>query len=197
MTTKTKAPPTNGQTDVKIWSPKKLDIACGQNKQQGFKGIDIAGDADILHDLNDFPWPVKTSSVQEAFCSHYVEHIPHWRPGFAKDGFWLFFEEAHRILRNEATIEIIHPYLKSDRAFWDPTHVRFIHEVTWYYLSRVWREAQGLDHYDTDVDFEIVTIEGTGLADELSARSIEAQNFARNHYWNTIPDLRVILKALK
>ena len=135
--------------------------------------------------------------MQEAFCSHYVEHIPHWRPGLEKDGFWLFFEEVHRVLKAEATIEITHPYVKSDRAFWDPTHVRFIHEVTWYYLSQTWREMQGLDHYDTDCNFEIVTIEGTGLADELAARNHEAQAYARQHYWNTIPDLRVILKALK
>ena len=87
--------------------------------------------------------------------------------------------------------------MKSDRAFWDPTHVRFIHEVTWYYLDVNWRQAQGLDHYDVTCDFEVVTIEGTGLADELAARSQETQNFARNHYWNTIPDLRVILKARK
>ena len=149
--TKSTVPGTNGKTEPKLHAPKKLDIACGQNKQAGFKGIDIRGDADIVHDLNVFPWPIKTSSVKEAFCSHYVEHIPHWRPGWERDGWWLFFDELHRIMAKDATIQIHHPYVKNDRAFWDPTHDRYIHEVTWYYLSKQWREMQGLDHYDVSL----------------------------------------------
>ena len=86
--------------------------------------------------------------------------------------------------------------MKTDRAFWDPTHVRFIHEVTWYYLSKEWREMQGLDHYDVDCDFEVVTI-NTDLQGELASRNQETQDFARNHYWNAVGDLRVLLKALK
>jgi hypothetical protein len=37
-----------------------LDIACGQNKADGWVGIDIAADthADIVHDLLSFPWPI-------------------------------------------------------------------------------------------------------------------------------------------
>ena len=196
MVAKTKVPPTtNGERKVKIHAPKKLDIACGQNKQHGYKGIDIAGDADILHDLNEIPWPIKTSSVEEAFCSHYVEHIPHWRPGWERDGWWRFFDEVHRVMKTGAQIQIHHPYVKSDRAFWDPTHVRFIHEVSWYYLSAEWRKIQGLDHYDVQCDFEVITI-NTDLQGDLASRNHEAQNFARNSYWNAVGDLMVILKAL-
>jgi hypothetical protein len=197
LVVKTKVPPsTNGQTEVKIHAPKKLDIACGQNKQAGFKGIDIRGDADITHDLNVFPWPIKTSSVKEAFCSHYVEHIPHWMPGWERDGWWLFFDELHRIMAKDATIQIHHPYVKNDRAFWDPTHVRYIHEVTWYYLSAEWRQMQGLDHYDVNCDFEVITI-NTDLQGDLGSRSQEVQGFQRNHYWNAVGDLAVLLKAKK
>lgn len=181
---------------VKMHAPKRLDIACGQKKQKGFKGIDIAGDADILHDLNETPWPIKTSCVEEAFCSHYVEHIPHYRPGWDRDGWWLFFDELYRVMKPEGTVQIIHPYVKSDRAFWDPTHVRFIHEVTWYYLSKPWREMQGLDHYPVACDFEVVTI-NTDLQGDLASRNHEHQNMARNSYWNAVGDLMVILKALK
>ena len=55
----------------------KLDIACGQNKRQGFKGVDIApGEGvDFVWDLEKFPWePFKDSSVTEAHVSHYMEH---------------------------------------------------------------------------------------------------------------------------
>lgn len=175
---------------------RKLDIACGQNKQPGFKGIDIAGDADIVWDLNETPWPIKTSCVQEAFCSHYVEHIPHWRPGWERDGWWMFFDELYRIMKKDGVIQIHHPYVKNDRAFWDPTHVRYIHEVTWYYLSKEWRAMQGLDHYPVACDFEVLTI-NTDLQGDLASRNQEHQNVARNSYWNAVGDLMVILKAVK
>lgn len=175
----------------------KLDIACGQNKQPGFKGIDIAGDADIVHDLNVFPWPLKAKSVEEFFCSHYVEHIPHHREGWTKDGWWLFWEEVYRIAKPDAKVTISHPYVNNDRAFWDPTHTRYIHETTWYYLDKEWRTSQGLDHYQTDVDFEIVLIQGTGMDANTVSRNHEYQAFARQHYRNVIADLAVELKVRK
>lgn len=188
---------TNGKGTTVQHAPRKLDIACGQNKQPGFKGIDIAGDADIVWDLNETPWPIKTSSVREVFCSHYVEHIPHHREGWDRDGWWRFFDELHRVMTKGGTAEFIHPYAMHARAFWDPTHVRYIHEMAWYYLDRSWREAQGLDHYFVSCDFEIITIDATGLADDFMSRNAEMQAYARNHYWNVIPDLRVLLKARK
>jgi hypothetical protein len=190
---RTAVPPTANHKAVAV---KRLDIACGQNKQKGFKGIDIAGDADITWDLNEIPWPIKASSVEEAFCSHYVEHIPHWRPGWDKDGWWRFFDELYRVMKPEGMALFIHPYVKSSRAFWDPTHVRFIHETTWYYLSRDWREINQLDHYPVECNFEIVNISGM-LPDEFASRNAEHQNFARTHYWDVIPDLQVHIKALK
>lgn len=187
-----------------IHAPKKLDIACGQNKTKGFTGIDISGDADITHDLFKFPWPIKTSSVSEVACNHFVEHIPHYRPDWPKDdkgndvdGWWLFFDELHRILKKGGTARIIHPYFMHGRAFWDPTHVRFISEVTWQYLSKEWREAQGLDHYPTKCDFELVNVDGTGIPDEFMVRAMDQQMYARTHYWNVIADLVVIIKAKK
>lgn len=177
-------------------APRKLSIACGQRKPKGFTGIDLSGDADIKHDLFEFPWPIKTSSVQEIECQHFVEHIPHYRPGWDRDGWWLFFDELHRIMKKGAIANITHPYSRNDRAFWDPTHERFIHEVTWYYLDKDWRKAQGLDHYPVSADFEVVTISGA-LPDEIASRSDQQQQYARNFYFNVVADLAVVLKARK
>jgi hypothetical protein len=195
MTTKTQKG--NGTGTVKQFAPQRLDIACGQRKKPGFKGIDLAGDADIIWDLNETPWPIKTSSVKEVYCSHYVEHIPHWRPGWEVDGWWRFFAELWRVMKTDAIAEFIHPYGMHIRAFWDPTHVRFINEVSWYYLSREWREREMVDHYAADCNFEIITVDATGVTDEYVSRNLEMQTFQRTHYWNVIPDLRVLIKALK
>jgi hypothetical protein len=176
----------------------KLSIACGQNKPAGFKGIDLSGDADITHDLNKFPWPIKANSVTEFECSHYVEHIPHYMPEWGtQDGFFKFFDEIYRIAKKDATVRILHPYAKNDRAFWDPTHTRYINETTWYYLDKNWRESQRLDHYEVKSDFEIVLINGQGVPDEVTTRSDAQQAMMRNNYWNVISDLEVHLKARK
>lgn len=178
-----------------LYAPRKLDIACGQRKEPGFKGIDLAGDADITHDLFVYPWPIKTSSVAEIHCAHWVEHIPHYRPDWPKDGWWMFWEEVYRICKKGAEIRVAHPYVWNDRAFYDPTHIRFIHEITWYYLNKEWREVNSLDHYDIAADFDIITINGQGLSDEYMARSTEQQTFQKDHYKNIVGDLEIILKV--
>ena len=73
----------------------KLDIACGNNLQKGFVGVDIIGkpetQAKIVHNLLTFPYPFKDNSVDEIFCSHFIEHLPH-RDSF-NDYFFDFFNE--------------------------------------------------------------------------------------------------------
>lgn len=183
----------------KMIAPKRLSLACGQRKPDGFFGVDISPDssADLVHDLLDFPWPIKTASAREISCDHFIEHLPHHRPGWGKDGWFLFFDELHRVCGKDAVCTFTHPYVMSGRAFWDPTHVRFISEVSWYYLSKDWRTAQGLDHYPADHDFEVVTVDGMGLSDQFESRSDDQQMFAREHYWNVVHDLRVMLRAVK
>lgn len=172
----------------------RLDIACGQAKEEGWTGIDRAGDADIVADLFAFPWPIADGSVSEVRCSHFVEHIPHYRPEWSKDGWWMFWDEVYRITEPGAEINVIHPYVMNGRAFWDPTHVRFIHEMSWYYLDAEWRKSQKLDHYDTTADFEVLVVTGTDISPDMAARSAEAQQFGRLHYWNVVGDLVVKLK---
>lgn len=182
---------------VKQHAPKKLDIASGQNTTKGFKGIDLYGEPDIRHDLLSFPWPIKANSVSEVTCNHFLEHIPHHRDAWGEvDGFWLFFDELYRICKRDATLKFTHPYVWNDRAFWDPTHVRFLHEMAYCYLDKGWRLAQGLDHYPVSCDFEVVTI-SAGLSDEMLLRSEQQQNYARLHYRNAVGDLEVILRARK
>lgn len=189
-------------------SDLKLDLGCGQRPREGYEGVDIAPGEGVAHvvDLFSFPWPFETGSVAAIHTSHLVEHIPHGTPG-QPDLFLQFWDEAYRILRKPTgqpgdddhhpggRADIIHPYSRSDRAFWDPTHTRYIHEMTWYYLDREWRVAQGLDHYPVSCDFRVVTIDAALGDQNFQARSREAQEFQRAHYFNVIHDLSVILEA--
>lgn len=198
---------TNGHAAVEpvLFAPKKLSLGCGETKPDGWFGIDISQDApgvDLVLDLLPspwVPWPIKTGSVRQVECLHFVEHIPHWRPGWTQDGWFLFFQEIYRVCAKNATIKIVHPYCHSGRAHWDPTHERSIHEFSWYYLSREWRQFQKLDHlpYPVGVNFEVVTIDGSMQTDEFLTRNDKQQEFAREHYLNVVADLGVTLKVLK
>lgn len=190
----------NGHKQVELLREPKLSLACGNRKPEGFFGIDLyteGTDADMSMDLLQFPWPIADRSVKEIECGHFVEHIPHWRPGWEQDGWWLFFSEVFRICKRGAMCRFVHPYAMSDRAFWDPTHTRYIHEATWIYLNREWREREGVNHYVPNINFEIISCDGMGVSNEMQARNLEQQNFARRHYWNTVEDLVVLIKAIK
>lgn len=178
----------------------KLDLGCGQRPHEGFQGVDIApGEGvDFVVDLFQYPWPFEDRSVREVVCSHLIEHVPHYRPEYGGvDGFWMFFNELYRICAKNAKLTFTCPYAKGDRAFWDPSHTRYIHETNFYYLSPEWLEAQGLQHYPVSCNFEIVTIDGLGVPDEIMNRNAEMQAQARSYYWNAVTDLSVQLKAIK
>ena len=178
----------------------KLDLGCGQRVTEGFKGVDIVEGADVEYvvDLFQYPWPFEDKSVREVVSNHLVEHIPHYRPEYeGVDGFWMFFNELYRICRKGAKITISCPYAKGDRGFWDPSHTRYIHEMNFYYLNPEWLAANGLDHYPISANFEIVTIDGQGVPDEIMNRNAEMQAQARSWYWNVVTDLTVHLKCIR
>jgi len=160
----------------------KLDIAAGQNKKEGFTGIDIMPGSDIVHDLEQFPWPIESESVEEAHCSHYIEHT--------KDLF-KFFDELYRILKPGAKCTIIAPYYSSIRAWQDPTHTRAISEATYLYANKGWREQNKLDHYPVSCDFDYTY--GYAFHPAWQSRSEEARSFAVGHYINVVTDIMATL----
>lgn len=162
----------------------KIDLACGQNKQEGFFGVDITPgeNVDAVVDLEQFPWPIESDSVEEIFCSHYVEHT---------SDLIKFMDEVYRILKPGGKIKIIAPYYNSIRCWQDPTHKRAISEATFFYFNKEWREANKLDHYNIKCDFDFSY--GYELTPEWANRSEEARNFAIAHYTNVINDVHVVL----
>lgn len=179
-------------------APTKLDLACGQAPREGFTGVDLHGDPELRVDLLRFPWPWGDDTVDELHCSHFVEHIPHWRPWFPddNDGLNLFMDECWRVLKPGGTLQIIHPFGQSARALQDPTHERYIVAETWWYYSRAWREATSLDHYPIRANFADPVI-ANGFMGDWQLRSEAAQREAASWYWNVVSDLVVTLTAIK
>lgn len=185
-------------------APLKLSLACGGNRPEGFKGVDIVktDSTDYIQDLLKFPWDqFADNSVDEIECSNFVEHIPH---GDSRhDPFFQFFDEIHRILKpaefdpnnpNIATkgfAKIVCPYYSSMRAWQDPTHQRAISEASFLYLNKQWRIDNKLDHYPVscDFDFNYAYI----MSPEWQNRNQETQMFAAQHYINVVTDIQVQL----
>ena len=140
----------------------KLDIGCGQNKQEGFVGMDyreLPG-VDIVHDLESFPWPVDSGVVHTAVASHVLEHIKPW---FSIT----FMDEIWRILQPGGTFAAAVPYPGS-RGFWqDPTHVNGWNEATWQYFDpryplyliyrpKPWKIVKGFPVWQPNGNLEVI-----------------------------------------
>lgn len=118
----------------------RLDLGCGEHKQPGFVGMDIRElpGVDIVHDLEDIPWPLPNECVVTAVASHVVEHInPH------KMGFVRFMDEVWRVCKPDAKFCISTPYATSIGYFQDPSHCNPCNEATWAYFDPGEPNTQG------------------------------------------------------
>ena len=99
-------------------NPKILDLGCGKKKRQGSIGVDYSDrhDADIIHNLNLFPYPFADNSIDKVYLDNVLEHL---------DDPMAVMAEVHRICKNGAEIKVIVPYFRSVWAFIDPTHQHF------------------------------------------------------------------------
>ena len=170
----------------KLINELKLDLACGNNKVEGYFGVDMVktDSADAVVDLTQFPWPIESDSADDIVCSHYVEHTP---------DLIKFMNEVYRILKPGGKIKIIAPYYSSMRCWQDPTHLRAISEASFLYFNKEWRTINKLDHYPITCDFDYTY--GYDMAAEWANRSDEARAFAVKHYANVINDIHVVLTA--
>jgi predicted SAM-dependent methyltransferase len=112
---------------------KVLDLGCGKRKRAGAIGIDISEDtdADIVHDLNQFPYPFVDHEFDYIYADNIIEHL---------DNVVGILEELHRITKDGATIKIIVPFFRSVYAFIDPTHKHFF-------------TVRSFDYFDPEKEF--------------------------------------------
>ena len=102
----------------------KIDIGCGNSKKEGFVGVDILklSGVDVVHNLDQFPYPFDDNTVEEIWMDQVLEHL--------KDPM-LVLEELYRICKDGAKIHIGVPYFRSFYAVIDPTHRNFF-GVYWF-----------------------------------------------------------------
>jgi SAM-dependent methyltransferase len=95
-----------------------LDVGCGSKKWPGAVGLDISEDtdADVVHDLNEFPYPLADDSFDQVLMQDVLEHVR--EPIRVMD-------ELHRLCRPGARIQLRTPHFSSMLAYSDPTHTHY------------------------------------------------------------------------
>ena len=102
---------------------KKLNLGAGDKRINGFLNIDKFDtfNPDIVHDLEEFPYPFNENEIDEIKLIHVLEHI-----GKDPDTYISIIKELYRICINGALIHIIVPHPRHDDFLSDPTHVRAV-----------------------------------------------------------------------
>lgn len=76
----------------------RIEIGGGtRNKGEGWINVDLCPTANVIHDLNETPWPFADDSVDELYSSHCIEHVA--CP-------IMFLREVARVCKVGAVVEI-------------------------------------------------------------------------------------------
>ena len=170
----------------------KLDIGCGPNPKEGFIGCDIIPFNDnikVFHAGRGI-WPFSNDSVDEIHASHFLEHLTNLNEQWERVH---FFNEAFRVLKKDAKMNLIFPHWASQRYYGDPTHKEPFSEFGFYYLDKNWRKTQS-PHADKefnpkgyDCDFHCTW--GYNLRQDLMSRNHEYQVYAMSNFKEAINDI--------
>jgi predicted SAM-dependent methyltransferase len=134
--------------------PKILDLGCGKKKRPGAIGVDYSDrhNADIIHNLNVFPYPLMDNEFDEIYLDNVLEHL---------DDPMRVMEEVHRISKTGGQVKVIVPYFRSVWAFIDPTHQHFFTVDSFAYYDPDHLICQRYDYVKTRFKVERVVFNET------------------------------------
>ena len=101
------------KTDINL---KILNLGCGLDATvPSTVSMDVspATKPDIVHDLNQMPWPVSSNTFDAVYCQDVIEHL---------NDVVKVMEEIHRVLKSGGKVFITTPHYSCSNSFTDPTH---------------------------------------------------------------------------
>jgi len=111
-------------------APRKVNLGSGGQPFSGYINVDVnpsAPGVDLVHGLNEYPWPFESKSVDEVCMDQVLAHLQDRNRAV---------EEIHRILRPGGIARISVPHFIWQYANTDPTHRHFFGYRTFAYYAR-------------------------------------------------------------
>ena len=105
-----------------------LDIGCGENKTPGAVGMDVNPNtsADVIHDLDDLPYPFANDSFDEVVARHVIEHV--------REPMSVMIE-LHRIVRAGGVVKVLAPHWTNPDFATDLTHRNHLNSYSFRNLT--------------------------------------------------------------
>lgn len=127
-------------------SAAHLDLGCGNRKIARTIGVDKLKDsaADVICDLNHYPWPFRDNVFETVVCRHTLGHL---------EDVVAAMEEIHRVTRPGGTVEILTPHFSSDNFFTDITSR---HSFGYRSLDYFAENRQSLYRYSAKARFRLL-----------------------------------------
>jgi SAM-dependent methyltransferase len=119
-----------------------LDIGCGANKVAGAIGMDVnpRSAADVIHDLDDLPYPFADDEFDEVIGRHVIEHV--------LDPMAVMCE-LHRITRKGGIVKLVAPHWTNPDFATDLAHRNHLNSYSFRNLT----DEQAVFSFYTDVRF--------------------------------------------
>ena len=115
---------------VKMTKTIKLNLGSGGRPLKGYINVDVNANApqvDIVHDLDIYPWPFESNTMDEIVMAQCLEHLEDRNQAM---------KEIHRILMEGGKTIITVPHFTWQLAYTDPTHRHLFAYNTFFYYSR-------------------------------------------------------------
>ena len=185
-----------------------LDFGAGQQRQEGFIGIDLfpsddqtmAGNIWSEITINDHrgllpgepnAGTLADNSVSMIYSSHFMEHVD-------KYDWPNMWQDIYRICKPGAQVVTIFPYGNSTGAHQDPTHRQCLFIESFLYLDRDWREAVNMDHgYLADVNFKLTVAPWFVWDEDFAGASDQAREYHMKHTFNAVRECVVFMECIK
>jgi SAM-dependent methyltransferase len=126
---------------------RTLDVGCGINKYPGAIGIDRnpRTRADVICDLDCFPYPFRDNSFVRVRAIHVIEHV---------SDVIRAMEEFHRLAAPGGRVFLVTPHYTDFSSFCDPTHRWHLNSFSFRYFS----DNHGGFGYYTEARFREVRV---------------------------------------
>lgn len=113
---------------VAVGQRRVLNLGAGEKRRADAINVDLVASTgpELVHDLNEFPWPLPDDHFREVLAFDVIEHL---------DDVIRVMEEVHRVCADGAVVRITLPHFSCANAFTDPTHRHYFGWFSFHYVT--------------------------------------------------------------